>query len=85
MITYQIKITEDHQEAFLGILKSLEQLGVVASFKTLRNLSQPGEPLDMEELLGILNASEQQARQGAMVPAQQVIAFMRSWKLQQNA
>lgn len=84
MVTYQIQIPESNQEAFLNIIKSLESLGVVASFKTLRNLTQPGESLDAEHLLDILNDSEQQAREGAVVPAHQVIAFMKSWKTQQR-
>jgi hypothetical protein len=84
MVTYQIQIPEGNQEAFLNIIKSLESLGVVTSFKTLRNLTQPGEPLDAEHLLDILNDSERQVREGAAIPAHQVIAFMKSWKNRKN-
>ena len=85
MVTYQIQIPEDNQEAFVNIIKSLESLGVVASFKTLRsNLTQPGESLDAEHLLKILDDSEQQVREGAVIPANQVIAFMKSWKSRKN-
>jgi hypothetical protein len=84
MVTYQIQIPESNQEAFLNIIKSLESLGVVTSFKTLRNLTQPGEPLDAEHLLNILNDSERQAREGAVIPAHQVITFMKSWRSRKN-
>lgn len=84
MITYQIQIPEDNQEAFLNIIKSLESLGVVTSFKPLRNLTQPGESLETEQLLDILSTSEQQAREGAVIPANQVIAFMKAWKSRKN-
>ncbi|MCB0533297.1 MAG: hypothetical protein H6574_22260 [Lewinellaceae bacterium] len=81
MVTYQIQIPESNREAFLDILKSLQRLGVVASFRrSTENLSEPGDPLDTETLLTLLEDSEKQVEKRLLVPASEVAAFIKLWK-----
>jgi hypothetical protein len=80
MVTYQIQISESKQEAFLEIVKSLKNLGVVASYDVFESLVRPGNPLDTEALLNILKESEQQVKNGDVVPSHQVSTFIKQWR-----
>ncbi len=75
MVTYQIQIPESNREAFLDILKSLQRLGVVSSFRSAENLTEPGDALDAEALLTLLQDSEKQVEKRLLVPGTEVAAF----------
>jgi len=80
MITYQVQLPESNQEAFLTIIQSLQSLGVISSFLVSESLVQPGNPIPIDNLLEILKSAEKQAEDGALVPAHQVMEFMKSWR-----
>ena len=54
MVTYQIQIPDSKAEAFLNIIASLQSVGVVKSFTTIKSLTQSGEPVEEDYLLKIL-------------------------------
>ncbi len=85
MVTYQINIPDSKAEAFLRIITSLQSVGVVKSFTANNNLIQPGEPIEADYLLAILEASERQLEEGMVVPDHQITAFLKLWKQGQNA
>lgn len=80
MVTYQVQIPESNQAAFMDIIKSLQSLGVIASFSIFESLAHPGEPVAINSLLEMLQSAEKQAEDGTVVPADQVIEFMKSWR-----
>jgi hypothetical protein len=80
MVTYQVQLPESNEEAFLNIIRSLQSLGVISSFGATDNLVHPGPAVSAERLLTILEGSEKQVAEGAVIPAQQVIAYMKSWQ-----
>lgn len=79
-ITYQIQLPESSEEAFLNIIRSLQNLGVIKSFSRRDNLSQPGEAIPIEELTASLENAVEQASSGAVIPSDQVIAYMKAWR-----
>ncbi len=85
MVTYQIQIPDSKAEAFLRIIASLQSVGVVKSFTAYENLTQPGEPMEEDYLLSILEASERQANEGMVVPDHQIASFLKLWKQGQSA
>ena len=85
MVTYQIQIPDSKAEAFLRIITSLQSVGVVKSFTANENLTQPGEPLEEDYLLSILESSEQQVEKRMVVPSHQIASFLKLWKQGQNA
>jgi hypothetical protein len=80
MVTFQVQIPESQQTAFLKLLESLKNLGVVSSFVTADATSKTAMPI--EQLLAVLADSEQQLNEGRSVSADQVMAFFKSWKQQ---
>lgn len=80
MVTYQIQIPESNQDAFMDILKSLKRLGVVSSFQVSDSVVQPGDPLEEQELLAMLQVSEKQAEDGFVIPAKDAVSFIKAWK-----
>jgi hypothetical protein len=58
MVTYQVQLSDTHQEAFLNLIRSLQSLGVITSFHTSDDLTQPGASTSVEQLLQILHESE---------------------------
>ena len=79
MVTYQIQIPDSKAEAFLNIIASLQSVGVVKSFTTIKSLTQSGEPVEEDYLLKILESSEMQAEEGLVVPAHQISSFLKQW------
>lgn len=80
MVTYHIQIPESNRDAFLDILKSLKRLGVVTSYQAADSWVQPGDALAEEELLAMLTASEKQAEEGLIIPAEEAASFVKAWK-----
>jgi len=80
MVTYQVQIPESNQAAFINIIESLQSLGVIASFSVSDSLTQPGEAVPIEHLLSMLEMAEKQVQDGSVIPADQVIEFMKSWR-----
>ena len=85
MVTYQIQIPDSKAEAFLRIITSLQSVGVVKSFTANKSLTQPGEPIEEDYLLSILESSEQQAEEGLVVPAHKIASFLKLWKQRERA
>ena len=80
MVTYQVQIPESNQAAFINIIESLRSLGVISSFSVSDSLTQPGEAVPIENLLSMLEMAEKQVQHGSVIPADQVIEFMKSWR-----
>lgn len=80
MITYQVQIPESNQAAFINIIESLQSLGVISSFSVADSFTRPGEAIPIEGLLSMLERAEQQAEDGTVIPGDQVIEFMKSWR-----
>jgi hypothetical protein len=68
-----------NQEAFSNIIQSLQSLGVISSFFVSESRVQPGSTLPIDNLLEILSSAEKQAEDGAFIPSNQVVEFMKSW------
>ena len=64
----------------MDILKSLKRLGVVSSFQVSDSVVRPGDPLEEQELLAMLQASEKQAADGLIIPAEEAVSFIKAWK-----
>jgi hypothetical protein len=83
MITYQIQLPESNQEAFLNIIQSLQNLGVISSFFVSESMVQSISPIPVDNLLEILSSAEKQAGSGEggdPIPSHQVVEFMKSWR-----
>lgn len=80
MVTYQVQIPESNQAAFINIIESLQSLGVITSFSIDESLAHPGEAVSIDRLVEMLQSAEKQAEDGTVVPANQVIEFMKSWR-----
>lgn len=80
MVTYHVQIPESNQAAFINIIESLQSLGVISSFSVSDSLTQPGEAIPIENLLSMLEMAEKQVQDGSVIPADQVIEFMKSWR-----
>jgi hypothetical protein len=80
MVTYQVQIPESNQAAFINIIESLRSLGVISSFSVSDSLTQPGKAVPIENLLIMLEMAEKQVQHGSVIPADQVIEFMKSWR-----
>jgi hypothetical protein len=79
-ITYQVQLPASNEEAFLNLIRSLQSLGVIKSFSQKEYLSQPGEAISNEYLTALLENAEEQASSGAVIPSDQVMAFMKAWR-----
>jgi hypothetical protein len=53
-------------------------MGVITSFHTSDDLTQPGASTSVEQLLQILHESEKQVVAGQVIPVQDVIEYMRA-------
>ena len=80
MVTYQIQIPKPNLEAFLNIIRSLQSLGMVFDFAQTDNVAYAGKPMAIDKLLGILKESEVQAAEGNVIPANEVISLIKSWR-----
>jgi hypothetical protein len=80
MVIYQIQIPESQKDAFLNIIKSLQSVGMVKSFKPAHNLAISGEPVSAEKLAVILENSEQQVKEGFTFTTDEAATFLAAWK-----
>jgi hypothetical protein len=67
MVTFQVQVPEANEAAFINIIRSLQSLGVITSFEAPGTLARPGAPVSIENLLELLEGSEQQIAAGDFV------------------
>lgn len=63
-MTYYINVSKTNIKEFLQIIQSLGSLGIVESYSSAVDLVRPGESLDEDTLLNILEHSNKEIKDG---------------------
>lgn len=80
-MTYQINVSTSNAKEFLKIVESLKNSGLVDSIKPIDNSpALPGEPLNDDQLMAIVNKSKEQIKNGNFYTMEEVKLQIESWK-----
>lgn len=79
-MTYHINVNKNNVKEFLQILQSLRSLGVVESYSSTMDLVKPGEPMNEDTLLGVLDRSKRELEANKSISHEDVKKQMETWK-----
>ncbi len=79
-MTYHINVSKTNVKEFLQIIQSLSSLGVVESYSSTLDLVKPGESLDEDTLLNILDHSNNEIKDGKSASHEEVKNQLEAWK-----
>ncbi len=78
-MTYHINVNETSIKEFVQIIQSLRNLGVVESYSSTLDLVKPGESIDDDTVLKILDQSASEIKDGKSISHEEVKKQISSW------
>jgi len=78
-MTYYIEVQETHTQDFLQIIQSLQNLGVVESYKPVGSLAREGAPLSTEALMEVLDNARQEVKESKIISSEEVKKQIDTW------
>jgi len=79
-MTYHINVSKTNVKEFLQIIQSLRSLGVVESYSSTVDLVRPGESLDEDTMLNIIEHSNNEIKDGKSISHNEVKKQIAAWK-----
>jgi predicted methyltransferase len=79
-MTYHINVSKANVKEFLQIIQSLRSLGVVESYSSAVDLVRPGESIEEETMLNILEHSNNEIKKGKSISHEEVKKQLAAWK-----
>ena len=79
-MTYHINVSKKNVKEFLQIIQSLRSLGVVESYSSTVDLVRPGESLDEDTMLNIIEHSNNEIKDGKSISHKEVKKQITAWK-----
>lgn len=79
-MTYYIDVKNANIKDFLEVIQSLKELGIIESVNSNKELVQPGEALNEDSLLNILEHSKKEIKKGNSFTMEDVKQQIESWK-----
>ena len=79
-MTYHINVSKTNAKEFLQIIQSLRSLGVVESYSSTVDLVRPGESVDEDTMLNILEHSKNEIKEGKSISHEEVKKQIGTWK-----